>query len=101
MREERLERIVLKRCKRKKVAREGEKREEMNERTKGIKDVDVVIVAEKRVGTENRREEKEGRGRKGERLVLRRCMMKNKAGRGKKNGKGGWMKVIRGTRSAE
>ena len=47
MREERLERIVLKRCKRKKVAREGEKREEMNERTKGIKDVDVVIVAEK------------------------------------------------------
>ena len=55
----------------------------------------------KRVGRENRREEKEGRGRKGERLVLRRCMMKIKAGRGKKNGKGGWMKVIRGTRSAE
>ena len=48
MREERLERIVLKRCKRKKVAREGEKREEMNERTKGIKDLDVVIVAEKK-----------------------------------------------------
>ena len=74
------ERIVLKRCKRKKAAREGEKRErKMNEGTKRREDVDVVIVAEKRVGTENRREEKEGRGRKEESLELRRCMMK-KAG---------------------
>ena len=47
-------------------------------------------MAEKSVGTENRRKEKEGRRRKGERSELRRCMMK-KAGIGDKNGKGGWM----------
>ena len=34
------------------------------------------IEAEKRVGAENRREEKEERGRKGERFGIRRCMMK-------------------------
>ena len=75
-------------CKRKKEAREGGKRErKMNEGTKRREDVDVVTVAEKRVGTENRREEKEGRGRIGERLELRRCMMKQIAGRGQKKWK--------------
>lgn len=63
------ERILLKRCKRKKAAREGEKRErKMNEGTKRREDVDVVIATEKRVGTENRREDQrknkgEGKGR--------------------------------------
>ena len=48
----------------------------MNEGTKRREDVDVVIVAEKRVDTENRREEKEEWGRKGEMFGIRRCMMR-------------------------
>ena len=43
---------MLKRCKTKKAAREGGKRErKMNEGTKRREDVDVVIVTEKRVVT--------------------------------------------------
>ena len=71
---------MLKRCKRKKEAREGGKMQrKMNEGTKRREDVDVVTVAEKRVGTENWREEKEGRGRRGESLELRRCIMYDEA----------------------
>ena len=53
-------RIVLKRCKRKKAATEGGKRErKINDGTERREDVDMVIVAE----IENRREGKEGRER--------------------------------------
>ena len=81
----------------------GEKRgRKMNEGTKRMEDVDVVIVAEKgsvqKTGGKIRERIKgKERGEVGTQTMYD----EKKAGRGKKNGKGGWMKVIRGTRSAE
>ena len=62
------ERIVLKRCKRKKAARErGRRKRKMNEGTKRREDVDVVIVTEKKESVQKiggkRKKGGEGKGR--------------------------------------